>query len=91
LYYLVPRSLWLRNQPERTIQDAVKALQVVIEFAEGSDGVQTTHLGALERLEQELDLLAITSLYEDEEYGGGVKSTRVRPDPTTLHFPPSGL
>ena len=50
------------GKPEHTIQDAIQALQVVIEYAEGSDTIKTAHLRAIERLEQELESLAINSL-----------------------------
>ena len=49
------------GKPERSIQDAIQALKVVIEFAEGSDSVQTAHLRAFERVEQELESLVINS------------------------------
>lgn len=46
---------------ERSIQDAIQALQIVIEFAEGHDDVKTAQLRAIERLEQELEALDINS------------------------------
>jgi hypothetical protein len=49
------------GKPERSIQDAIQALQVVIEFAEGRDDVKTAQLRAIERLEQELEALSIKS------------------------------
>ena len=50
------------GKPERSIQDAIQALQVVIEFAEGRDDVKTAQLRAIERLEQELEALSIKSV-----------------------------
>jgi hypothetical protein len=49
------------NKPQCTVQDALKALQVVIEFTEGRDDVKTAHLRAIERLEQELEALDVNS------------------------------
>ena len=45
------------SRPKYTIQEAIKALQVVIEFTEGCDNMKTAHLRAIERLEQELQLV----------------------------------
>ncbi|KFZ16898.1 hypothetical protein V501_02019 [Pseudogymnoascus sp. VKM F-4519 (FW-2642)] len=45
------------DKPKRSIQEAIQALQVVIEFTEGRDDVKTAHLRAIERLEQELEAL----------------------------------
>lgn len=49
------------SRPQYTIQEAIKALQVVIEFTEGCDNMKTAHLRAIERLEQELQLLESNS------------------------------
>jgi hypothetical protein len=49
------------SRPKYTIQEAIKALQVVIEFIEGCDNMKTAHLRAIERLEQELQLLKSNS------------------------------
>jgi hypothetical protein len=49
------------SRPKYTIQEAIKALQVVIEFTEGCDNMKTAHLRAIERLEQELQLLESNS------------------------------
>lgn len=51
-------------RPQYTIQEAIKALQVVIEFTEGCDNMKTAHLRAIERLEQELQLLESNSLVQ---------------------------
>ena len=49
------------GRPEYTIQEAIKALQVVIEFTEGCNDVKTAHLRAIKRLEQELQLVESNS------------------------------
>jgi hypothetical protein len=43
-----------------SIQDAIQALQV-IEFTKGCDNMETAHLQAVERLEQELEFLHVNS------------------------------
>lgn len=48
-------------KPQRSIQEAREALQVVIEFTEGCEGIKTAHLRAVERLEQELEALDVNS------------------------------
>jgi tRNA U34 5-carboxymethylaminomethyl modifying GTPase MnmE/TrmE len=52
------------NQPERpiyTIQDARQAVQVLIDFAETQDDLSTAHSRAMERIEQELERITISS------------------------------
>ena len=52
------------NQPERpvyTMQDARQAIQVLIDFTEGRDDLDTAHLRAMERIEQELERITISS------------------------------
>jgi hypothetical protein len=52
------------NQPERpiyTIQDARQAVQVLIDFAETQDDLSTAHSRAMERIEQELERVTISS------------------------------
>ena len=44
-------------KPQRPIQDAIQALQVVIEFAEGREDMETAQLRAIERVEQKLKSL----------------------------------
>lgn len=44
-------------KPQRSIQDAIQALQVVIEFAEGREDMETAQLRAIERVEQKLKSL----------------------------------
>ncbi|OBT81459.1 hypothetical protein VE02_09925 [Pseudogymnoascus sp. 03VT05] len=56
------------SRPQYTIQEAIKALQVVIEFREGCDNMKTAHLRAIERLEQELHAEAITRRLAAEGY-----------------------
>jgi hypothetical protein len=46
----------LLPRPTYTIQAAREALKVLIDFTEGRDDVQTVHLRAIERYEQELVL-----------------------------------
>ena len=48
--------------PVYTIQAARQAIQVLIDFIESQDAIGTTHLRAMERLEQELDNLHTKSL-----------------------------
>jgi len=45
------------GKPQCSIQEAIKALQLVIEFTEGCNDIKTAHLRAIERLEQELQAL----------------------------------
>lgn len=45
------------GQPIPSIQAAIDALKVLIDFAEGSDGLQTDQLRLLERLEGQLEVL----------------------------------
>jgi hypothetical protein len=49
------------TKPKPSIKEAIQALQVVIEFAEGCEDVKTAQLRAIERLEQELEALDINS------------------------------
>ena len=57
------------SRPQYTIQEAIKALQVVIEFTEGCDNMKTAHLRAIERLEQELQLLESNSSVQTTRNG----------------------
>jgi hypothetical protein len=45
------------KEPVYSIQEARKAMQVLIKFTKGSDELQTAHLRAIERLEHELEAL----------------------------------
>ena len=47
--------------PVRTIQEAQQALQVLIEFTEGSDDFQADYLRGLERLEAAINAIKINS------------------------------
>jgi hypothetical protein len=52
------------QQPERpiyTIQAAREALQILIDFTETRDDLNTSHLRAIERLEEDLELLLVSS------------------------------
>jgi hypothetical protein len=49
------------EQPVYTIQMARQALQVVINFTEGQDNLNTAHLRAMERLEWELETLQVAA------------------------------
>jgi hypothetical protein len=46
------------GKPERSIKDTIQALQVIIEFVEDA---KTTQLRAIERLEQDLEVLEVNS------------------------------
>ena len=54
----------IEQQPKRpiyTIQAAREALQVLIDFIETHDDLNTSHLRAMERLEGDLELLLVSS------------------------------
>ncbi len=51
----------LLEGPIHSIQAARKALQLLVEFTESRDDVQTIHIRAIERLEQELEAIDLNS------------------------------
>lgn len=47
--------------PIHSVQDAKKALKLLIEFTESRDDIQTTHLRAIEKLEQDLEAIDLNN------------------------------
>jgi len=47
--------------PIHSVQDAKKALKLLIEFTESRDNIQTTHLRAIEKLEQDLEAIDLNN------------------------------
>ncbi len=47
--------------PICSVQDTKKALKLLIEFTESQDDIQTTHLRAIEKLEQDLEAIDLNN------------------------------